>query len=107
MNLGHESSCRELTQLLRETGARSVIHLAFILDPQRTGVLDLERMWQINVAGTARVMEAISVVNRTGGQSASSSFPAASAAYGPETPGPVKEDSPLRRHTLALRDPQA
>ena len=31
MNLGHESSCRELTQLLRHTGARSVIHLAFVV----------------------------------------------------------------------------
>ena len=34
-------------------------------------------MWQINVAGTARVMEAISVVNRTGGKIGSSFIPAA------------------------------
>ena len=35
-------------------------------------------MWQINVAGTARVMEAISVVNRTGGNVRQFIFPAAS-----------------------------
>lgn len=100
MNLGHETSCRELTQLLRQTGARSVMHLAFVIDPLRTGVLDVERMWQINVAGTARVMEAISVVNRTGGQIRQFIFPSSVSAYGPETPGPVKEDFPLRAHTL-------
>lgn len=100
LNLGHESSCRELTQLVRQTGTRSVIHLAFVLDPQRDGVLDVERMWQINVAGTARVMEAISVVNRTGGHVSQFIFPSSVSAYGPETPGPVKEDFPLRAHTL-------
>ena len=100
MNLGQESVCRELTQLLRETGARSVIHLACVVDPQRTGVFDLERMWQINVAGTARVMEAISVVNRTGGNVRQFIFPSSVSAYGPETPGPVKEDFPLCAHTL-------
>src|SRR5690242_16177445 len=62
IDLGRESSCRAFTEVLRQTGASSVIHLSFILDPQQSGVLDLERMWQINVAGTARVMEAISIV---------------------------------------------
>lgn len=101
MDLGREASCRQLIDLLRDTGAQSVLHLAFVLDPQRTGVLDVERMWQINVAGTARVMEAISVVNRTGGAVKQFIFPSSVAAYGPETGGPVKEDAPLRAHTLA------
>ncbi len=100
MDLGREACCRQLIDLLRETGAESVVHLAFILDPQRAGVLDVEQMWQINVAGTARVMEAISVVNRTGGSVRQFIFPSSVSAYGPETPGPVKEDAPLRAHTL-------
>ena len=100
MDLGREACCRRLIEILRETGAHSVVHLAFVLDPQRTGVLDLERMWQINVAGTARVMEAISVVNRTGGKVQRFIFPSSVSAYGPETPGAVKEDAPLRAHTL-------
>lgn len=100
VDLGREVSCRELTQLLRDTGATSVIHLAFVLDPLRSGELDVERMWQINVAGTARVMEAISVVNRTGGRIEKFIFPSSVSAYGPETPGPVREDFPLQAHTL-------
>jgi len=100
MNLGHESSCRDLTQLLRQTGARSVVHLAFVIDPQHGGVRDVERMWQVNVAGTARAMEAISVVNRTGGHVRQFIFPSSVSAYGPETPGPVREDFPLQAHTL-------
>ena len=100
MDLGREASCLELIDLLRSSEIQSVIHLAFVLDPQQTGVLDVERMWQINVAGTARVMEAISVVNRTGGNIRQFIFPSSVAAYGPETNGPVKEDAPLRAHTL-------
>ena len=100
MNLGREESCRDLAQLLRQCGVHAVVHLAFVVDQQRTGVLDLERMWQVNVAGTARVMEAISVVNRTGGQVRQFIFLSSVSAYGPETPGPVKEDFPLQAHTL-------
>ena len=100
IDLGREASCRRLIELLRATKAQSVVHLAFVLDPQRAGVLDPEDMWQINVAGTARVMEAISVVNRSGGEIGQFIFPSSVAAYGPETAGPVKEDAPLRAHTL-------
>ncbi|HZP24103.1 MAG TPA: NAD-dependent epimerase/dehydratase family protein [Terriglobales bacterium] len=99
-DLGREASCRELIELLRDTRAQSVVHLAFVLDPQQSGVLQRERMWQINVAGTARVMEAISVVNRTGGKVRQFIFPSSVAAYGPETDGLVKEEAPLRAHTL-------
>jgi nucleoside-diphosphate-sugar epimerase len=100
MNLGHEPSCRELTQLIRDTSARSVVHLGFVMDHLRVAPLDVERTWQINVAGTARVMEAISVVNRTGGHVSQFIFTGSVAAYGPENAGAVMEDSPLRGHTL-------
>jgi nucleoside-diphosphate-sugar epimerase len=100
LDLGREASCTALIRLLRETGVSSVIHLSFILDPLRSGVLDVERMWQINVAGTARVMEAISVVNRTGGNIRRFVYPSSVAVYGPETPGPVTEDAPLQAYGL-------
>src|SRR5438309_8002614 len=64
LDLGLEESCRTLYHLLRETRPVAVIHLAFVVDAVRTGVLDLNRMWQINVAGTARVMEAVTEANR-------------------------------------------
>ena len=100
MDLAEESSCEELVALLRESGAGAVVHLAFVIDPQRTGVLDVERMWQINVVGTARVCEAIAVVNRTGGSVRQFIFPSSVSAYGPETPAPVSENHPLGAHTL-------
>src|SRR3989454_12748646 len=64
MDLGQEESCRQLYLLLRQTNPVAVVHLAFVIDPVRTGVLDVDRMWQINVAGTARGVEAINESNR-------------------------------------------
>src|ERR1700745_3947969 len=59
VDLGQECSCGRMAEILRDTKALGLIHLAFILDPVRTGVLDKDWMWRINVAGTARVVEAI------------------------------------------------
>src|SRR3982074_3623892 len=101
LDLGEESSCRALYELLRGTKASGVVHLAFILDPVRTGVLDVERMWQINVAGTARVMEAVTEANRADeGSVKQFIFSSSVAAYGPSLPAPATEDYPLAAHTL-------
>jgi nucleoside-diphosphate-sugar epimerase len=100
VDLGRESACQELVGILKQSKARAVVHLAFVIDPLRTGVLDVERMWQINVAGTARVMEAITEVNRQHGEVDTFIFPSSASAYGPETHGQVKEDYPLGAHTL-------
>ena len=100
MDFGREKSVRKRIDLINETSACAVVHLAFVLDPVRTGVLDVDRMWQINVAGTTRVVEAIAVANRYGAAVTRFIFPSSVSAYGPETPGPVKEDYPLAAHTL-------
>ena len=100
MDLGQEDSCRELFLLLRETRPVAVIHLAFVIDPVRTGVLDVDLMWQINVAGTARVMEAITEANREDVVVQKFIFPSSVSAYGSDLPGPVTEDFPLGAHTL-------
>jgi nucleoside-diphosphate-sugar epimerase len=101
MDLGVEDSCRALFNLFRETRPFSVVHLAFVLDPQRTGVLDADRMWHINVAGTARVMEAITEANRDQDSGIRQFiYPSSVAVYGPDLPGPVSEDFPLEAHTL-------
>ena len=99
-DLGDEASCDQLIRMLREENVRAVVHLAFVIDPMRTGILDVDRMWQVNVAGTARVMEAIAEVNRHGGNVSKFIFVSSVSAYGPETPGPVDEDFPLAAHTL-------
>ncbi|MBI1740379.1 MAG: NAD-dependent epimerase/dehydratase family protein [Candidatus Koribacter versatilis] len=101
LDLGKEESTRELYLLLRELQPVSVVHLAFVIDPQRSGVLDVDRMWQINVAGTARVMEAITEANRHPGHAIRQFiFPSSVSAYGPDMPGAVAEDAPLQAHTL-------
>ena len=101
LDLGREESTRELLLLLRELQPASVVHLAFVIDPQRTGVLDVDRMWRINVAGTARVMEAIGEANRNPGTTIRQFiFPSSVSAYGPDLPAPVAEDAPLGAHTL-------
>jgi nucleoside-diphosphate-sugar epimerase len=101
LDLGVESSTRVLYELLRDTRPVSVIHLAFVIDPVRTGVLDAERMWQINVAGTARVMEAVTEANRTADSAIKQFiFPSSVSAYGPSLLEPATEDSILAAHTL-------
>jgi nucleoside-diphosphate-sugar epimerase len=100
IDLGEEPSCRELIDLLRRSEAQSVVHLAFVIDPLRTGVVDVDRMWRINVAGTARVMEAVAVVNRTGGMIKKFVYVSSVSAYGSDLPRPVTEDHSLAGHTL-------
>jgi nucleoside-diphosphate-sugar epimerase len=101
LDLGEESSTRALYELLRDTHPHAVIHLAFVIDPVRTGVLDLERMWQINVAGTARVMEAVTEANRSTDDGVKQFiFPSSVSAYGPNFPAPATEESILAAHTL-------
>jgi len=101
LDLGKEDSTRELFLLLRELKPVSVVHLAFVIDPQRSGVVDVDRMWQINVAGTARVMEAITEANRDSANPIGQFiFPSSVSAYGPDMPTEVAEDAPLQAHTL-------
>ncbi len=95
MDLGSDEARAQFVNLLRETKASAVVHLAFVIDPVRTGVLDVDRMWQINVAGTSRIMDAIAEVNRTGGNVQKFVFPSSVSAYGPELPECVNEDYPL------------
>jgi nucleoside-diphosphate-sugar epimerase len=101
LDLGEESSTRVFYDLLRDARPVAVIHLAFVIDPVRTGVLDAERMWQINVAGTARIMEAVTEANRTADSPIRQFiFPSSVSAYGPNLPAPATEDSVLAAHTL-------
>jgi len=100
LDLALDQSCRELFLLLKKVRPFAVLHLAFVIDPQRSGVLDLDRMWQINVAGTARVMEAITEANRTDPIVKKFIFPSSVSAYGSDLSASATEDSFLAAHTL-------
>jgi nucleoside-diphosphate-sugar epimerase len=101
MDLGQEDACEQLFHIFRETRPSGVVHLAFILDQVRMGVYDLQRMWQINVAGTTRVMEAISETNSKAADGEGIKkfiFPSSVSAYGP-SPQPLSEHASLQAHT--------
>ena len=100
LDLSEPSSGTKLLELLHRTHAKAVVHLAFIIDPTRMGVLDVDRMWQINVAGTGRVVDAIAEANRGGEHITKFIYPSSVSAYGPELPPNVTEDHPLLAHTL-------
>src|SRR2546425_5580620 len=100
VDLGQEESCRQLYLLMRQISPVAVVHLAFVIDPVRTGVLDVDRMWQINVAGTARVMEAITEANRDVAVVENFIFPSSVSAYGSDLTRLVTEDFPLGGHSL-------
>jgi nucleoside-diphosphate-sugar epimerase len=99
-DLAEERSCDQLLQLLRSYRPEAVIHLAFIVDPLRAGVLDRTKMWHINVAGAGRVVEAVAEHNRMLGGMHKFIFPSSVSVYGPELAKPVSEDAPLHAHTF-------
>lgn len=100
VDLGQESSCGRMAAMLRETHAIGVVHLAFVLDPLRTGILDRDRMWRINVAGTARVLEAIAEANRMGASVEKLIHLSSVSVYGPSLKRPARENDELKAHTL-------
>jgi nucleoside-diphosphate-sugar epimerase len=100
IDLAEERSCDQLLELMRAHRPEAIVHLAFVLDPLRTGVIDKKRMWLINVAGTSRVTEAIAEHNRMLGGIDKFVFPSSALVYGPELSKPVTEDAPLKAEGL-------
>jgi nucleoside-diphosphate-sugar epimerase len=99
MDFSLESSCLEMIHLLREVRPVAVVHLAFVMDAIRTGILDRDRIWQVNVAGTARVMEAVTEANREWPMVEKFIFMSSVSAYGPDLSTPATEEAPLAAHT--------
>jgi nucleoside-diphosphate-sugar epimerase len=100
VDLGEERSCDQLLELMKAYRPEAVVHLAFILDPLRTGVINRKHMWLVNVAGTSRVTEAIAEHNRMIGGVEKFIFPSSTAVYGPDLDKPVSEDAPLNAQSL-------
>ncbi len=100
IDFAEERSCDQLLDLMRAHRPEAVVHLAFVLDPLRTGVIDKKRMWLINVAGTSRVTEAIAEHNRMLGGIDKFIFPSSALVYGPELSKPATEDASLKAESL-------
>src|SRR6185312_12732680 len=99
MDFGLESSCLGFLELLRAVRPVAVVHLAFVMDAVRTGILDRDRTWQINVAGTARVMEAVTEANREWPMVEKFIFMSSVSAYCPGLSTAATEEAPLAAHT--------
>jgi nucleoside-diphosphate-sugar epimerase len=100
IDFGQEAACQQLVQLLRSTGAHGVVHLAFAVDQDGDDELKARRRWQMNVAGTARVMEAITELHRIGRTVQKFVFPSSVSVYGSHLERPATEESRLMAHTL-------
>src|SRR5215470_8822237 len=100
IDFAEERSCDQLLELMRAHRPEAVVHLAFVLDPLRSGVIDKKHMWLINVAGTSRVTEAIAEHNRMLGGIDKFIFPSSALVYGPELSKPATEDAPLNAQSL-------
>jgi nucleoside-diphosphate-sugar epimerase len=100
LDLSEEDGQRQLGHLLKTEEIEAVLHLAFVIDPVRTGIVDEQRMWRTNVAATRHLLEAIALQNRDRARVRLFVFPSSVSAYGPDLPAQVREDAPLLAHTF-------
>jgi nucleoside-diphosphate-sugar epimerase len=106
IDLAEERSCDQLLDLMRAYRPEAIVHLAFVTDARQAGLLDEKAMWQTNVFGTSRVIEAIAEHNRMTGGVGKFVFTSSAAVYGPELALPVTEDALLQARALVSAEQQ-
>jgi nucleoside-diphosphate-sugar epimerase len=89
-----------MAQLVRECGADAVLHLAFVVDQVRSGILDRERMRQTNVEGTRGLLDAVAEANRNSPQVRLFVYLSSVSAYGTGHPPSIREDASLAAEML-------
>jgi nucleoside-diphosphate-sugar epimerase len=99
LDLSHVEATQTLVELMEEYKVRQVFHLAFVLDPMRTGSLSSRRQWEINVRGTAHLLDALEEVNRERRKVELLLYPSSVTTYGPELAERADEHHPQRPHT--------
>jgi len=102
LDLGLEESCRELFLLMRTLRPVAVVHLAFASATRVLGRHDFDQMWQLNVGGTARVVEALTEVNRDEEIIKKFVFVSCVYAYGTQSSDPASEDQKLAADSLPI-----
>jgi nucleoside-diphosphate-sugar epimerase len=106
IDLSEERSCDQMLDLIRAYRPEVVVHLAFVVDSPPAGGREEKSMWQTNVFGTSRVVEAIAEHNRMTGGVEKFVFTSSAAVYGPEPGPPVTEEAPLQARGLAWAEQQ-
>jgi nucleoside-diphosphate-sugar epimerase len=105
MDLSKEESCLELTSLIQSSKAIGVVHLAFLAAHASPDLSDSDRLWHNNVAGTARVMEAITEANRDLHIVEKFIYPSSGLVYGTELSKAAAEDAALSDQTSSEQIP--
>lgn len=100
LDLSTRSGQERLAEIVEEERPDAILHLAFVLDPLQTGISDQRRMWEANVGSLKVLLEAIASVNRDATRVQLFVFLSSVSAYGPELLERVREDAPLKAHTL-------
>lgn len=100
MDLSTRSGQGRLARIVEEEQLDAILHLAFVLDPLQTGIVDPRRMWEANVGAAKALLEAIASGNRDTSRVQLFVFLSSVSAYGPELLERVREDAPLKAHTL-------
>jgi len=95
LDLAKEESCLQLTSIIQELKPIGVVHLAFDPDSPGHNVTDADGMWHSTVAGTARVMEAITEANRDVHIVEKFIYQSSALVYGPDIDTSASEDTPL------------
>ena len=100
VDLSASEGREELARMVRESGPDAILHLAFVVDQVRSGILDRERMRQTNVEGTRRLLEAVAEANQSATHVRLLVYLSSVSAYGTDHPSAIREDAPLTGHTL-------
>ena len=99
MDLSTTAGQKQLSHVVENEPIDAVVHLAFVIDPVQTRIIDEPRMWQANVAATEELLKAISRRNCESTQVQLFIFPSSVSAYGSPIDR-VPEEAPLEGHTL-------
>ncbi|MEE8200652.1 MAG: NAD-dependent epimerase/dehydratase family protein [Candidatus Acidoferrales bacterium] len=99
LDISQPDAVATLEALMRDSQVRQVVHLAFVLDPARTGATATRRQWEINVRGTRHLLEAVERLNHPQRQVDFFLYLSSVTSYGPQLPYPVREDYPQQPHT--------
>ncbi|HEV1996121.1 MAG TPA: NAD-dependent epimerase/dehydratase family protein [Candidatus Acidoferrum sp.] len=90
----------QIAGLIEREAIEAILHLAFVIDPLQTGIVDPKLMRRANVEATQKLLEAVAASNRRSTRVRLFVFPSSVSAYGPDLPPLVREDAPLAAHTF-------
>lgn len=95
VDLGREAATSRLVEIIRQAEVTDLVHLAFARARNPEEAADGARLWQVNVAGTGRVMEAMAEANRHGNQIRRMVLRSSAQVYGPEVQRAAPETASL------------